>query len=145
MTTHLDSKKRPNNIKELQVAQMSSVLLPLISGGRAIIAGDFNVCSRGTKDDGSGYRRLKAGLAPLVDIYDAAEIAPTRRPDAKPWARGKQKGKEGGASIDHAFVLGATAVDSTVRDFRARDGTIVSDHLGLEFTLTLGSRAAKAS
>jgi endonuclease/exonuclease/phosphatase family metal-dependent hydrolase len=135
VTTHFDSKKKPKNVKELQVSQMSSALLPLFKGGCAIIAGDFNICSRGTKDDGSSYRALKSGLSPLIDIYDGAEVAPTRRPDTKPWARGKKKGKEGGAAIDHAFVMGMACIDSNTIDIRCTDGTVVSDHLGMEFTL----------
>lgn len=64
----------------------------LLLGGRHIplvIAGDFNVCSRGSKDDGSGYEALKSGLLPLLDLYDGPEISPTRRPNTKPWARGE--------------------------------------------------------
>jgi endonuclease/exonuclease/phosphatase family metal-dependent hydrolase len=140
VTTHLDSKKKPKNVKEMQVAQMAGVLLPLMSASplsACIAAGDFNICSRGSKDDGTAYRALKSGLAPLVDMYDGPEVAPTRRPDTKPWARGKKKGKEGGGAIDHAFVSGLKPVSSNVRDFRCADGTVVSDHLGMEFEVSL--------
>mmetsp|Transcript_7972 Transcript_7972/g.18476 ORF Transcript_7972/g.18476 Transcript_7972/m.18476 type:complete len:349 (+) Transcript_7972:123-1169(+) len=142
VTTHMDSKKKPKNVKEIQAGEIASALQPLLASTsskrqvRCVVAGDFNICSRGTKDDGTQYRVLKAALAPMTDVYDGPEIASTRRPDTKPWARGKKKGKEGGAAIDHVFVSQGLECDSpNVTDIRCSDGTVVSDHLGLEVEL----------
>ncbi len=74
-----------------QVGQISTFLSDIRAKSKSpaiIIAGDFNICSRGTKDDGSGYKMLKSSFHPLKDLYDGDEIAPTRRPNTKPWMRG---------------------------------------------------------
>jgi hypothetical protein len=36
----------------------------------ALVAGDFNVCSLLSKDDGTGYRQLCAAMTPLASIED---------------------------------------------------------------------------
>mmetsp|Transcript_71099 Transcript_71099/g.189747 ORF Transcript_71099/g.189747 Transcript_71099/m.189747 type:complete len:126 (+) Transcript_71099:182-559(+) len=117
----------------------------LCRAGHVVVAGDFNVCARRTKDQGQGYDSLKKGLSPLIPLYDAPAdvMSPTRRPATKFWQRGKSKAKAG--TIDHAFVSPSLraphARPPSVVDWRCGDGTIVSDHLGLLFHLELASGA----
>ena len=40
-------------------------------GVAVVVAGDFNVCSRGTKDDGTLYRTLSSAMAPLRSAITA--------------------------------------------------------------------------
>jgi len=111
-----------------------------LEGVAVVVAGDFNVCSRGTKDDGTLYRTLSSAMAPLRDVYapgDGADALPTRRPDLKPFSSSKAKAKKGEGALDHAFVAGLAVVKSDVVDLRCADRTVVSDHLGLDLHVAL--------
>ena len=143
VTTHLDSKQKPKAVQDLQARQIRSEVLDVVLGGvegvsgAVLVAGDFNICSRGSKDDGQGYQKLVTAMSPLVDLYaPTAEMpaVPTRRPDQKPFG-GSKGGRKEQAAIDHAFVLGLTTATADVVDLRCRDKTIVSDHFGLDMRL----------
>ena len=143
VTTHLDSKKKPKDVQHSQARQIRDEVLTSVLASdspAALVAGDFNVCSLLTKDDGTAYRRLCAAMTPLVDAFgpgqQSAEVRPTRRAGMKPFSSRKSGDKLKGA-IDHAFVFGLTSITSEVVDLRCPDKTVVSDHLGLELGLEL--------
>eukprot|EP00960_Hanusia_phi_P040669 754582-Hanusia_phi.AAC.19 len=93
VNTHMDSKAKKPRLTTSQAFQIKEHVLDRLYRNdptqtvAVVVAGDFNVCSRKTKDLGEAYADLQKIFMPLVDVFgpslSGGDSKPTRRPTRK--------------------------------------------------------------
>ena len=133
LTCHLNSRKKPNlrkqQLKQLygEVERLKEEDLRARKTSGFVIAGDWNICSKGVKenDNGREYNELTSLFHPLIDIFDHADY------------QNKYTYLEDQSFRDHCFLSPHYDVSHHhLVDWRTKDDFPCSDHLGLSLTLT---------
>ena len=135
ITCHLNSRKNPvarsSQLKQIrnEIDKVSEQDLKKVKFvGGFVIAGDWNICSKGIKekDEGREYQKLCTLLHPLYDLFEDKKY------------KHKFTYFDDKSFRDHCFVSPHFEVVShDIFDWKTDLGISCSDHLGLEFVLKI--------